>query len=127
MKISIDLNECCEKALEWKYLRGKIDHQQQHSICPTCETSYSRREKGKVIYVKHKGGDKYICGNCDSDILAIFVHHPINTHLPQCGGERYREKDTERVSYCPTCEEKPNSRGSKIEEICLNNLQFNPN
>ncbi len=127
METPKDLNECCNRELEWRYLKGKIDHNQQHTICPTCETSYSKREKGKVMYVKHRNGGKYICGTCDSDILITFVHHPLNAHLPQCGGERYKEKDTEVVSYCPKCEEKPFSVGSKIEEICSNNLQFNPN
>ena len=117
MKIPVDLNECCEKVLEWKYLRGKIDHKTQKALCTSCETVYARRDTGNVMYVDKDGSGSY-CGSCNSEILPTKVMHPINVPLPSCAPRGFEEK----VPYCPKCEEKPKFVGSKISQEFLDQL-----
>ena len=77
-------------------------------------TTRVRRMPGNLDnYIKDGNGAR--CRTCDAEILAATVTHSI--HLPggALGGMAgFGEVQTERVPYCPNCEEKPSPYGAPI-------------
>ncbi len=111
MNFPKDLKECHETELSWRDLSGR-DYKIEGAQCRFCETIFERRSKGKVMYVKTKGSDGYVCGTCGSEIQSTTVAHPIHDGpFPLSGSGRC---EYETVPYCPKCEEKPSSSGSFI-------------
>lgn len=80
---------------------------------------YNKKIGSNIIYMNN--GEDFVCLDCDSEILAIEVAHPIHDGpFPMSGSGKC---EYEQVPYCPTCEEKPNYNGSPISEKRIQNLQ----
>ena len=71
---------------------------------------YERKKGSSVIYKKIDDG--YLCINCNSEIMAAEVIHPVWDGPFALSGSGKTAK--EMVPYCPKCEEKPKSGGSPI-------------
>ena len=57
----------------------------------------------KLVKEDDEGHQKYVCAECDSDIMAAKVAHPIwDGPFPMSGSGRCHN---ESVPYCPKCEE----------------------
>lgn len=104
------MSECCGKPLNWtKASANWQDYKMEGSICPECKTIRERKNE-QNIYVKK--GDSFACQNCNSEILAAEVLHPIHDGpFPLSGSGRVK---TETVPYCPQCEVVPSSSGTII-------------
>ena len=72
---------------------------------------FIRRRGNNLTYRKIAGG--YQCIQCDSEIQAGRVAHPIwDGPFPMSGSGRCHY---EEVPYCPKCEKEPNFDGTPIQ------------
>lgn len=70
-----------------------------------------RRKGNNVAY--RKTDDGYMCVQCDSQIMAGRVAHPIwDGPFPMSGSGRVHN---EEVPYCPKCEKESNFHGTPIQ------------
>jgi hypothetical protein len=98
---------------EWQ----KFAHESPWAACilETAKDSkgqeFARKRGDKVVYRVTEDG--YACVQCNSEIMAGRVAHPIwDGPFPMSGSGRCHYED---VPYCPKCEKEPNFHGSPIE------------
>src|SRR3972149_4573072 len=71
-----------------------------------------KRKPGDLNNYYQDEGKVWRCRDCQGEIMAITVAHPIWFRELSCAGSG--ECRYEQVPYCPNCEEEPNPHGNPI-------------
>lgn len=74
-------------------------------------TAAKKRESGNFNFYERKG-DVWLCKTCGSVIAASIKYFPVWDGPFPCSGSG--EVISENIPFCPTCEERPDSRGTPV-------------